>query len=247
MRVHINDGGQYYEELFVNGQEVAESAKSTNKLETHYQILAVYKNTAVVRETSWVSEAETALPYMYQTIVADDYSLINPQIYEVVHNHTANYTIYINGNSYNLTGQTTVQSKVLDYTHHADFNDNVTGLPSVEYMTFEYVEDITGYHLDRIFISDTFDGNYILVAFDEYDYNSGAGLVHNLNYQESDQADGNYFLYLDIPPNEIQGASHEALPVGRQLLLFRSDGTLEDSLQDPIGLNYFIGSIGILN
>lgn len=223
------------------------SAVSASKLETHYQILAVYKKTAMVRKTNWNSKTETALPYRYKQILADDGSLITPRIYEIVHNFTANYTIYINGTAYNLTGQTTVQSKLLDYPYHAGYNDNVTGLPQVEYLTFEYVEDITGYHPDRIFISGTFDGKYILAAFDEYDYNSGAGLVHNLKYEESDTGNGKYFLYLDIPPAELQGASHEALPVGRKLLLFRSDGTLENTLQDPIGLNYTIGSIGILN
>jgi hypothetical protein len=117
----------------------------------------------------------------------------------------------------------------------------------VNYLTYEIAEDITGYHADRIFISESFDRNHILVAFDEYAYNSGAGLVHDLRYEQSNLGDGKYILYLDMPSIKLQNADHEALRTGRKLLLFKSDGTPKGELQDPIGLGYTIGSIGILN
>jgi hypothetical protein len=56
-----------------------------------------------------------------------------------------------------------------------------------------------------------------------------------------------YILYYSIPLNEIQAVDHGGTRVGRKLLLFNPDGTLKENLQDPVGLSYSIGSIGILN
>ena len=235
--IHSNDGGQYYEELYINGQMAESSSIATDWLRTHYQILAVYKDIAVIRETNFVSYTDTPLDYRY-TIA----NII--RIYEEQWNFTAKYYIYVKGVRYDLAGTTNIKSKYLD-TVTETMSSPLP--PIVDYLTWEAVEDITGYHLDRIFISDSFDGNYILVAFDEYEYNNGAGLVHSLKYEQSDIGDGKYILYYDIPLSEIQGADHEATRVGRKLLLFDANGTLRESLQDPIGLDYTMGTIGILN
>ena len=234
VRVHRSP---YYEELYINGQLVETSTASTTQLETHYQILAVYKDMAVIRETNYISYSETPLNYWYSQNFY--------RIYEKQWNFTSSYYIYVKGVRYNLTGTTNIKSRYLA-TPYAEIPEEGTA-SRVNYLTFEMADDITGYHIDRIFISDSFDRQHILVAFDEYAYNNGAGLVHQLKYDPSDVGDGKYILYHDIPVNEIQNADHEGTRVGRKLLLFRSDGTLKTNLQDPIGLNYTVGSIGILN
>ncbi len=236
VRVHISP---YYEELYINGQPVESSPIATDGLRTHYQILAVYKDIAVIRETNYVSYSETPLDYKYVY-----------RIYDGQWNFTATYYIYIKGVKYNLTGTTNITSRYLE-TPYAEIPEAGTTSP-VNYLTFEPVEDIIGYHIDRIFISDSFDGSNILVAFDEYAYNNGAGLVHDLKYELSDEPldqgePEKHILYYSIPLNEIQAVDHGGTRVGRKLLLFNADGTLKESLQDPVGLSYTIGSIGILN
>ncbi len=251
--VHVINGNPYYEELYINGQLV-ETSPPADRLETHYEILAVYKNIAVVRETTLVSSVETPIGYRYQNVVTKEepYTMISPDVLDMVYSFVSTYYIYINGNRYNLSGQTFVESRILSF-HNDNIDDDTQDptQPIAWFLTGEHVDDITGYHIDRIFISDTFDGNYVLVAFDEYAYNNGAGLVHDLEEVDTgldtQGGENKYFVYHDIPPEEIQGASHEALPSGRKLLLLKSDGTLEQSLQDPVGLGWIIGSIGILN
>jgi hypothetical protein len=232
VRVHFNDGGQYYEELYIHGQLRETSIPSPDKLTTHYQILAAHKDVAVVRETNLLSEQDLPMDYYYSVV---------GRIHEKQKALTAQYYIYVNGSRYNFTGTTNITFHLLDYT-----NEPSAGQP-VDYLTFEPVEDITGYHLDRIFINESLAGGNVLVAFDEYTYNNGAGLVHSLHYDPSDIGNGKYILYYSIPPTQIQNADHEGTRVGRQLLLFGSNGTLQQSLQDPVGLGYTIGSIGILN
>jgi hypothetical protein len=235
VRIHFNDGGQYYEELYIHGQLKQTSTASPDKLATHYQILAAHKDTAVIRETNLLSEQEVPMDFNFRP---DSGSTV----YEMQKSLTARYYIYVNGAKYNLTGTTNITNRFL--TYHTSTGS--PGLP-VDYLTFEPVEDITGYHLDRIFIGESSAGSNILIAFDEYTYNNGAGLVHSLHYELSNLNDGKHILYYDIPLANIQNADHEGTRVGRKLLLFGSDGSLQQSLQDPIGLNYTIGSIGILN
>jgi len=236
--------GNYYEELYINGIKREFSAPDTF-LKTHYQLLAVYKNIAVVRETNWVSKDEYDLSYRSKLVLnPQDQQLINSQIISINENFTAKYYIYINGVKYNLTGLTTIKSKVISFdpTREGDPSD-----PLAYYLTFEYVDDITGYHIDRIFINESLDSEYILVVFDEYSYNSGKGMIHNLTYEQSDMLDGLYFLFYKIPLGYIQACDHVGARVGRQMLLFKKDGTLVNKLTDPIGLNYTIGQAGILN
>ncbi len=242
--VHVvadNANNQYYEELYINGQPVETSSISTDKLQTHYQILAVYKDIAVIRETNYISYNETPLNYSYINFY---------RIYDRQWNFTARYYIYVKGVRNDLTGTTSIISRNLDIPYQEIPEAGTTS--AVHYLTYEVAEDITGYHIDRIFISDSFDSSSILVAFDEYAYNSGAGLVHDLKYELSDEPldqgePEKYILYYSIPLNEIQAVDHAGARVGRKLLLFNADGTLNQSLQDPVGLNFTIGSIGILN
>lgn len=154
----------------------------------------------------------------------------------------ARYYIYVKGRRYDLAGTTEITTKTLAY----DITQPKTGNP-VDHLADRAVDDITGYHIDRIFLSETFDGSHILAAFDEYTYNNGKGLIHNLKYDPSDADNTKYILYYDIPTNEIQNADHEATRTGRQLLLFRSDGSLKANLNDPVGLVFTLGSVGILN
>ena len=124
------------------------------------------------------------------------------------------------------------------------------GDPLVSFLTFEPAQDITGYHPDRIFLSESRGGSFVLVAFDEYEYNNGEGFLHTLNYDYlGADTDGRayHFLYFDIPEAKLQYADHEAKRVGRRIMLFDKDGRLLENLQDPVGLTGSIGSIGILN
>lgn len=233
VRVHINDNGLYYEKLFINGQLVETSPASADSLKTHYQILAVYKDTAVIRKTGYVSEAVIPLEYAYANLL---------RVVEKQWNWTSGYYIFVKGRKYEIPGTTAVSSRLLTY----DYNQPPAG-PRVDYLAFETVEDITGYHMDRIFISETFDGNNILIAFDEYKYNGGKGFVHQLKYEQSDSGEDKSILFYGIPASEIQNADHEAARVGRQILLFRGDGTFKGNIEDPLGLNLTIGSVGMLN
>ena len=233
--------GNYWERLWINGVNV-QSSSSPDFLKTHYQILAVHKNIAVIRETNWVSKDEYDLNYRSKLVLNPQGKLINSQIISIDENFTAKYYIYVNGVKYNLTGLTTIKSKVISFDPTRESTD-----PLAYYLTFEYVDDITGYHIDRIFINESLDGEYILVVFDEYSYNNGKGMIHNLTYEESDEGNGLYFLFYKILLSDIQACDHVGARVGRQLLLFKKDGTLVNKLTDPIGLNYTIGQAGILN
>lgn len=65
VRVHRNDGGQYYEELYINGQLIETTPPSTDQLNSHYQILVAYKDTAVVRRIDYITKTQTPLDYAY--------------------------------------------------------------------------------------------------------------------------------------------------------------------------------------
>ncbi len=233
VRVHNNEGGIYYEEVYINGRPVENSAPATDRLRTHYQLLASYKDTAVIRETNFISFNETPLSYSYGAY----------RIYERQWDFTSRYYIYVKGVRYDLTGITNIKSKLLT----TPYSPEIVNGSQVHHLTFEIADDITNYHIDRIFISESFDRSYILVSLDEYTYNNGAGLVNSLKYEPSDSGDGSYILYYGIPPNEIQNADHEGIRTGRKMLLFKSDGTLKTQLQDPIGINFTIGSMGIVD
>lgn len=237
VRVHAGDNGQFYEELFIDGKLVETSSVAYDKNETHYQILAVHGDTAVVRRTSFASGAEVPLSYWYQGL--------HERVVESREDFLSTYSIYVNGSRYDLSGITAVRSRYLATRFEED--PDLNGFSPVDYLTYDAAEDITGYHPDRFFINESFDRQHVLVAFDEYAYNGGEGLVHDLRYEQVGADGARSILYLDIPQAMLQNADHEATRTGRKLLLFNADGTLKAELNDPIGLKDTIGSIGILN
>jgi hypothetical protein len=243
VHVTIAPGGSHYEELYVNGVLV-ESTSSVNELQTHYQILAVHKDVAFVRRTQLQSYHYGAVPYRPATGVA---IVAEQPIVDNQWDYRATYS-----SRYDLEGVTMV------HRHRLSAPDHDMGLPYqptwplVSRLQQGAVDDITGYHLDRIFISKTLDGRHALVAFDEYAYNNGAGLEHELRFEVADchlnDPDAQpSVLYYGIAPDKLQNCDHEGQRTGRKLLLFNADGTLKSQLQDPIGLGLTVGSIGILN
>ena len=219
------------EQLYINGVHVATTPG-------HYEILAVYGNTAVVRETTAGEHQEISLPYWHQSL--------NERVYDDRWHFAAKYAVYSNGVRYDLPGATTIRSHYL--TTRTEAAPDWSTVSPVRTLTYDIVDDIIGLHIDRIFINESFDKQHILVAYDEYAYNNGEGLVHELKYGATlSDGTGWDILYYDIAASKLQYCDHDAVRTGRKLLLFKSDGTLEAQLADPIGLDKKIGSIGILN
>src|SRR3989338_8498507 len=60
-----NNAGSYYEELYINNILRETSPIATDRLRTHYQILASYKDATVIRETNFIAFNEIPLSYSY--------------------------------------------------------------------------------------------------------------------------------------------------------------------------------------